>query len=76
MNESKEVKGTEANIEEDKNQTAPASGEKETLETPVETTARTTGQRSAAQDTRQGAESESPGAEVKPGAPNQGTESR
>ena len=45
-------------------------------QTPVEAMTRTTGQTTAAQDTRPGAEPESPGADNKPGAPNQGTEAR
>jgi photosystem I subunit IV len=73
MKESEKVKGTEANTEAGKNKSTAAPGGKQT---PVEAATRTTGQRSAAQDTRPGAEPESPGAEGKPGAPNQGTESR
>jgi photosystem I subunit IV len=53
--------------------TAAAPGGKQT---PIEPMARATGQRTAGQDTRSGAEPEAPGADNKPGAPNQGTESR
>jgi photosystem I subunit 4 len=49
-----------------------ASGGKQT---PLEPMARATSQRSAEQ-VRPGAEPEAPGADNKPGAPNQGTESR
>ncbi len=55
-----------------KRTSAASSGGKQT---PVEAASRTTGQRTAAQDTRPGAQPESPGADNKPGAPNQGTES-
>jgi photosystem I subunit IV len=50
-----------------------ASGGKQT---PLEPMARATSQRTGGQDTRAGAEPEAPGADNKPGAPNQGTESR
>lgn len=69
LNELEEVKSAGAK----QTRTTAAPGGKQT---PVEAATRTTGQRTAAQDTRPGADPESPGAETKPGAPNQGTESR
>jgi photosystem I subunit IV len=69
MNELEEVKVAGAK---EKRTTAAPGGK----QTPLEPIARATGQRTAGQDTRPGAEPESPGADNKPGAPNQGTEAR
>jgi photosystem I subunit IV len=71
LDELEEVKGSGAKGK----KAAGAAPEKG--QTPVKAAARTTGQTSPKQGTRPGAEPESAGAEEnKPGAPNQGTESR
>jgi photosystem I subunit IV len=69
LNELEELK---VPVTKDKKTTAASGGK----QTPIEPMARATGQRTAGQDTRAGAEPEAPGADNKPGAPNQGTESR